>query len=155
MENPKDDPYGNLSSHFRLYHAHDRAGGVLARPMRTLRHPIFLVSVLLFLINQALEQAGVFIPLLFSYLDDLLAMPIVLTIILAAERIYFRNNSFVLPLGWVIGAVVAFSIFFELMLPPFFQKHTADWLDVVAYSVGAVVFHFTINKPLSVSNASF
>jgi hypothetical protein len=122
--------------------------------MHTLRHPVFLVCVALFLINQALEQAGVFIPLLFSYLDDLLAMPIVLTIVLAAERVYFRKENFVLPLGWVVGAVAAFSVFFELMLPPFSQKHTADWLDVVAYTLGAVVFHFTINRPLSVSNSS-
>jgi hypothetical protein len=150
MEDPEDDPDGNLSGHFRLYHAHDRAGGILVRPMRTLRQPLFLACVLLFLINQGLELSSVFIPLLFSYLDDLLAMPIVLTIILAAERIYFRNNNFVLPLGWVVGAVVAFSVFFELMLPPFSQKHTADWLDAVAYSVGAVLFHLIINKPLSV-----
>ncbi|WP_299706216.1 magnesium citrate secondary transporter [uncultured Pontibacter sp.] len=120
--------------------------------MRTLRHPVFLVSVVLFLVNQALEQTGVFFPLLFSYLDDLLAMPIVLTIILAAERIYFRKDDFVLPLAWISGAVAAFSVFFELILPPFSQKHTADWLDVVAYAVGAVLFHFTVNRPLCVSN---
>jgi hypothetical protein len=116
--------------------------------MRTLRHPLFLICVLLFLINQLLEQAHVFIPLLFSYLDDLLAMPIVLTLILAAERAYFGDNSFVLPPAWVVLAILAFSVFFELVLPPFFPKHTADWLDVLAYALGALLFHITINKPL-------
>lgn len=120
--------------------------------MRTLRHPVFLFFALLFLINQALELGGVFIPLLFSYLDDLLAMPLVLTLILAAERTYFRNNSFVLPGSWVAIAVVAFSVFFEILLPPFFPKHTADWLDVVAYTLGGALFYITINKPLSSTN---
>lgn len=117
--------------------------------MRTLLHPVFLICVFLFIGNQALELAGLYFPLLFSYLDDLLAMPIVLTIILAVERIYFQNDSFVMPLAWLAGAVVAFSIFFELLLPPIYSKHTADWLDVVAYTLGALVFQFTINKPLS------
>jgi hypothetical protein len=121
--------------------------------MQTLRHPLFIISVLLFSINQLLEQAHVFIPLLFSYLDDLLAMPIVLTLILAAERAYFGDNSFVLPWAWVVIAVLAFSVFFELVLPPFFPKHTADWLDVVAYTFGALLFHVTINKPLTAPKA--
>ncbi|MBD1397459.1 magnesium citrate secondary transporter [Pontibacter sp. JH31] len=116
--------------------------------MRTLRHPVYLICVLLFMVNQALELAHVFIPLLFSYLDDLLAMPMVLTLILAAERAYFRNGSFVLPWTWVAGAVAAFAFFFELVLPPFSPKHTADWLDAVAYTCGGALFFFTINQPL-------
>ncbi|MDX5481196.1 MAG: magnesium citrate secondary transporter [Hymenobacteraceae bacterium] len=121
--------------------------------MRTLRHPIFLVCALLFLLNQALELALVFIPVLFSYLDDLLAMPIVLTVVLAAERAYFRDNSFVLPWTWVAGTVAAFAIVFEIALPPFSPKHTADWLDAVAYTLGAVLFFFTINQPLRTTDS--
>ncbi|WP_299989871.1 hypothetical protein [uncultured Pontibacter sp.] len=117
--------------------------------MHTLLHPVFLVCALLFVGNQALELAGFYFPLLFSYLDDLLAMPIVLTIILAAERIYFQNDKFVLPLAWLVVTVVAFSVFFELLLPPIYSKHTADWLDVMAYTLGALIFQFSINKPLS------
>lgn len=44
-----------------------------------------------------------------------------------------------MPLAWLVIAIVAFGSFFGLLLPPIFAKHTADWLDVVAYTLGALV----------------
>ncbi|QCR24021.1 magnesium citrate secondary transporter [Pontibacter sp. SGAir0037] len=116
--------------------------------MRTLRHPVFLICLILFCINQVLELAHIYIEYLFSYLDDLLSMPIVLTIILTAERLYFSDNRFVLPWHYTLAAVVLFSIFFEWLFPLFSQRHTADAWDMAAYAIGAVLFHFSINKPL-------
>lgn len=123
--------------------------------MQTLRQPVFLICVFLFVVNQGLERAHIHIPFLFSYLDDLLVMPIVLTLALAAERAYFRDSHFVLPGTYVAGAVGAFSIFFELLLPPFFPKHTADWLDIVAYTLGAILFQLMLNKPTLPKNSRF
>lgn len=116
--------------------------------MQTLRHPVFLSCVLLFLVNQGLELMHIYIPFLFSYLDDLLVMPIVLTLALAAERAYFRNSRFVLPWTYVAGAVLAFGVCFEALLPLISLRHKADLLDVLAYAVGAVLFHLHINQPL-------
>lgn len=116
--------------------------------MRTLRHPVFLLCLLLFCANQALEQSGIYLEPLLSYLDDLLAMPVVLTLILAAERAYFRNSSFVLPLSYTCAAVLLFSIFFEGIFPLVSVRHTADVWDIAAYAAGAVLFHVIINKPL-------
>ena len=54
--------------------------------MRTLLHPVFFTSVILAVLNQLIERQGVFIPLVHSYLDDLLCFPIVLTVGLSAYR---------------------------------------------------------------------
>ncbi|MFD2246708.1 magnesium citrate secondary transporter [Pontibacter ruber] len=116
--------------------------------MATLRHPAFILAVALFCINQALELANVYIRPLHTYLDDLLCMPVILTLALAAERAYFRNNRFVFPFHYIAGAVLGYSICFELLLPQLSPKYTADLLDVVAYTLGAVLFRYTINKPL-------
>ncbi|MCC9138512.1 magnesium citrate secondary transporter [Pontibacter silvestris] len=101
----------------------------------------------MFFLNQALELADVSVWPLHAYLDDLLCMPIVLTIALAAERVYFQNPQYVIPLHYIIGAVVAFGAFFELLLPFIYTKHIADIADVVAYAAGAAIFQLTINKP--------
>ncbi|MBB6609553.1 hypothetical protein H7F15_00750 [Pontibacter sp. Tf4] len=117
--------------------------------MRTLTHPVFIGSLLLFLLNQVLELQQVHIKLLAHYLDDLLCMPVVLTIALTAERLYFRNPAFVFAPVYSVVAVVLFSICFELVLPAFSSKYTADALDMVFYSLGALIFQVTVNKPLN------
>ena len=114
--------------------------------MRTFTHPVFIVCLVLFGLNQLLEWQQIYIAPLHHYLDDLLCMPLVLTIALAAERLYFGNYSFVLPLKYSCWAVLLFSAFFEEFLPRFSSIYTADSWDVLCYSCGAVVFYFTINK---------
>lgn len=114
--------------------------------MKTLQHPLFILSMLLFCLNQALEQAEVYIWPLYTHLDDLLCLPVTLTIILAAERAYFHNPFFILPKRYLLMAVLMFSIVFEGLLPTFAAKYTADAWDVVAYAVGAFVFQLGINR---------
>lgn len=114
--------------------------------MRTFAHPVFICSLALFCLNQLLEWQRIYIAPLHQYLDDLLCMPLVLTVALAAERLYFDNYSFVLPLRYSWWAVLLFSIFFELLLPQLSNVYTADAWDVLCYSCGAMLFHCTINK---------
>lgn len=120
--------------------------------MRTFAHPVFIVCLLLFCLNQLLEWQQIYIALLPAYLDDALCMPLVLTIALAAERGYFGNYSLVLPLKYSVWAVLLFGIYFELLLPLISPVYTSDALDVLFYSIGAIVFQLTINKPLKPAN---
>lgn len=114
--------------------------------MKVLLHPVFIVSVLLFALNQALEQAGVYIWPLYTHLDDILCMPIVLTLILAAERLYFNNPFFTHPKRYLLATVLLFCVVFEWLLPLLSAKYTSDILDVAAYIMGALLFQKTINK---------
>ncbi|MBC5774553.1 magnesium citrate secondary transporter [Pontibacter sp. KCTC 32443] len=116
--------------------------------MRTFAHSLFILCLVLFCLNQLLEWQHLYITPLYQYLDDILCMPLVLTITLATERLYFNNYSFVLPLRYILGAVLLFSICFEVLLPRLSIVYTSDVLDVLSYTLGAVVFHLAINKPL-------
>lgn len=112
----------------------------------TLWHPVFCVSMLLFVLNQTLELAQVYIWPLHTHLDDLLCLPISLTIILAAERLYFQNPEFILPRRYIVLAVLLFGLVFEGILPLLSARYTADIIDVFAYIIGAAIFQASINR---------
>ena len=114
--------------------------------MKTLKHPLFIISIILFGLNQLAEQAELFIWPLHTHLDDLLCLPISLSIILAAERLYFSDQKLTLPKRHLILAVVLFSLIFEGVLPLFSERYTMDAWDIVAYTLGAWIFHKTINS---------
>ncbi|WP_162054045.1 hypothetical protein [Pontibacter pamirensis] len=116
--------------------------------MKSLQHPLFVICILLFCLNRALEQAQVYVWPLYAYLDDVLCMPLTLGIILTVQRVYFQNQSMTIPVRHIIFAVAAFSVCFELLLPLYKLLYTADVLDVVAYALGAFAFHHSMNKPL-------
>jgi len=114
-----------------------------------LRHPLFVISVLLAAGNQLLERSGIFLPIVHAYLDDLLCFPIVLPVGLAAYRFILRDASYTLSHWQVWPAVVLYAVTFEWVLPSYSPIYTADPLDVVAYAVGASAFMLWINRPAS------
>lgn len=118
--------------------------------MQPLLQPLFLISLTAFLVNQGLELLGCSIWPLHLYLDDLLCLPITLSIVLAAEQAYFRNSAFTLPWQYTLASIGLFSFVFEAVLPLLSAKYTADPLDVLFYSIGGVIFHFGINKPIKI-----
>lgn len=120
--------------------------------MKTLRQPYFLLCLTLFVLNQLLEWQQLYFRPLYSYLDDLLCLPLSLTLALAAERTYFHSPKFILKKSHILLAVLLFSIVFEVVLPYFSWTYTADVLDVAAYGLGALFFYLTINKPLKTND---
>jgi len=111
--------------------------------------PYFWFSFLLFSANQLLERFHK-IPLLYSYLDDLLAPGIVLGFALFFfQKVFPADPSFVLDIRLLIAFVLVYSILFEFVFPWTDARHTADYWDIVAYSVGTITFHFWGNRPLS------
>ena len=115
-----------------------------------LRHPLFMLGTALYLfacINRywANWQLPTFIN---SHLADLVDLPLQLTLLLwFMRRIYFRQPSFVLPLSWIIASWVVIAIWFELIMPYFNPRMVADPLDVVAYTLGGLVFWRWMNQP--------
>ncbi|MBA3899460.1 MAG: magnesium citrate secondary transporter [Bacteroidetes bacterium] len=124
--------------------------------MKLLKNKIFLLSSLLFTINQILEKGfGIFIPFIHAYLDDLLCMPVVLTLTLFILRWIIKSPDYTFSKKQVIFALLYFSFAFEVLLPLYSEKYTADVFDVLAYGIGAVIFYKYINKEQSVLNRSF
>lgn len=112
---------------------------------RTLSNPMFLISVVLATTNQILEKGfGIFLPVIHSYLDDLLCFPIVLTLGLAMYR-YFKPN-YQLSAWHIWPTVIVYSVYFEWYLPHTSTVYTADVLDVLMYVLGALIFQRFINR---------
>ncbi|MFM1874878.1 MAG: hypothetical protein RL266_615 [Bacteroidota bacterium] len=111
---------------------------------RTLSNPVFLLAVVLAAINQTLEKGfGIFIPIIHSYLDDLLCFPIVLTLGLAVYRYFWPNYRLT---AWHIWPTLfIYSLYFEWYLPRTSDAYTSDLLDVSMYLIGLTIFGYFIN----------
>lgn len=102
----------------------------------------FWLTTLLFTLNQVLEKYGVVIPYVHSYLDDVLCPGIVLGFALfVQQQLTYRNADYILSKGDIIFFVVWYSLLFEVIFPWFDQRHHSDLVDVLAYSIGALLFY--------------
>jgi len=112
---------------------------------KTLLHPVFIIAVVTAALNQIIEHHGVYIPVVHSYLDDLLCFPIVLTTGLVSYRTVYPWYR----LGpWHIWPLFLFiTIYFEVYLPKISMLYTADPADVLFYLAGIFIFQKTINAP--------
>lgn len=82
------------------------------------------------------------------YLADVLALPLALSAALWLMRhLYFHQPGFTLPAAWVIATWVAWSIWFEGILPTLQPQATADVGDVLAYALGGLIFWRWLNVP--------
>lgn len=116
--------------------------------MTVLKNPHFLLPALLFWVNQYLEKSlKTFIPFIHSYLDDLLAMPVILGITLQAFRwFYSKNECFIFTKTQISIGTAYISFIFEVLLPQWSDRYTADPWDVLCYGLGGVYFYFFINR---------
>lgn len=93
--------------------------------------------------------AGIHSSFLNSYLDDLLAMPLVLGGILAFFRRWvFRSAAFQLSTFQIWSTVAIFSLYFEWLVMYIKPGFTADGWDVLCYALGGLFFQLVINKPM-------
>ncbi|WP_026463172.1 hypothetical protein [Adhaeribacter aquaticus] len=117
--------------------------------MKLLLNPFFIVAISLYVVNKFL------LPLLnlnqyqVPYLNDMLCLPVVLTLALWLQQNLFpRSCRRRLNGAQVIFTVIYFAVIFEGLLPALSDKYTRDYLDVLAYAVGGMVYYFLLNpKP--------
>lgn len=109
------------------------------RPFSSL---VFIVSALLFSIHQILIFTDNSFVILDSYLDDLVVMPIVLTGATVILRVATRNANFNVDVGMIVLAFFMFTVIFEFILPRFSTEYTSDYLDILCYGIGAVLYYF-------------
>lgn len=84
---------------------------------------------------------------LHSYLDDLLAIPVVLGITLQAFRwMNTKNKQLVFSRNQVVVGVVYFGLLFEGLLPAWSSTYVRDPLDLLCYCIGSVYFWVFINN---------
>jgi hypothetical protein len=75
-----------------------------------------------------------------SYFADLLCLPILLSLATFFLQKVRLDEHFQLTIKMIFFVWLYVSIVFEVILPHFSTRYTADIWDVVAYSIGGIVF---------------
>ena len=110
--------------------------------MKTL-NIFFLFAVFIFLSILSLLYFKVNLPeWVTSYGNDFLCMPIVFSICLKAVHLIKKDQSIRLDLVTIITLTTFYAVYFEWYLPKVEPRYTADWLDVVMYFTGALLFYY-------------
>jgi len=81
-----------------------------------------------------------------GYGDDLLCLPLVLSLALTARRLVGRSGSLVLPVSHGLMAVAFFAVLFEVILPVTRAAAVADPRDVFMYVAGFMFFQMYLNR---------
>lgn len=115
--------------------------------MKILLAPAFIVCCLLFVIHQLLQKIlHIRIQLADDYLDNLLVTPILLTFLVVEKRILFRRGpDYVLSKMEIVMATILIAIVSELLFPYLSKDFVTDWVDIVFYISGSLIFYFAIN----------
>ncbi len=110
---------------------------------------LFITSLISFLLHQYLERiAGLHIPAADNYLDPLLLMPILLTLILWERRwLLGMGSSHILSFYHIVGYCLLVALVSEVVFPAVSPTFTSDPWDVVAYMAGSLLFHVFMNSP--------
>ncbi len=74
------------------------------------------------------------------HLNDLIIVPMVLTLSLNVVWILKKDRS--IRLGWIsiLSIFLMYSLIFEYYLPQTMSRYTADWYDILCYFIGSVIF---------------
>ncbi len=103
----------------------------------------FLFSTLLGSFIYTCEKFEILLPKLIRfYVNDFLIIPIVLYISLFVNQKFKRNTNIQVSLLNIIYLSILYSIIFEYWLPKFHPRYTTDFIDVVCYFLGGIVFYF-------------
>lgn len=119
-----------------------------AKELKPLYCAVFITCCLLFLAHQ-ITQRVLQLPIRFAdnYLDNFLATPILLTLLLVERRTLFRYGSgYTLSVAEVCVATAFIAAVGEVLFPYLSDDFTADWLDVPFYVLGSVLFYSTVNR---------
>ena len=107
----------------------------------------FWLTSLTFTLNQFMERAGLVIPIVHSYLDDVLCPGIVLGFALAVQQqLTYRSPGYLLTRGHILFFVGWYGLLFEVLFPLWDSRHHADPWDIVAYAMGALLFQLLGNR---------
>lgn len=90
----------------------------------------------------ASQKLAIPLPLLVNnYLNDLLCIPLVLGALIFIIRKIKHDPKFKLPLGFIFILSSYYAVFFEYYLPKINSRYTSDWIDVVLYFLGGILFY--------------
>jgi hypothetical protein len=107
---------------------------------------VWLAMVLLYSLVLWGRQAGEVPQLVDWYLADLVCLPLVLGLVLMAQRMTGQSLDWTLPWWHGLTGMVAYALYFEGVLPRLNSGAVADPRDALGYLLGWVLFELLINR---------
>jgi hypothetical protein len=116
--------------------------------MEILKSPLFIICTVLFVLHQVLQHVlHLYIPIVDAYLDNLSAMPIILSLLVAERRLLFKRGvGYQMSIIEIILAAVYISIISELLFPLLSSRFVFDWMDFVFFFIGAAMYYISVNR---------
>lgn len=106
---------------------------------------LIIVLTIIFVSNYFLQIIGVSTSFTRNYLDDLLALPIILWLTRTFLRIIYPNQRYhELSFSMLCATFLMVSILFEWLLPKYYEHLTADIFDVFCYAFGVLFYQLFI-----------
>lgn len=113
-----------------------------------------VIASALYLLQLVLKFSKTTVPSWYiSYFSDFLCMPLLLFYALWFLRKIKKSSALILSWKMIFFAWIYVSIVFELLLPKFAHKFTADIFDVLVYGLGGLLY-FVFQKQVIGSNSS-
>lgn len=112
---------------------------------------LFLIILLAFIFHQLGQKLfGISLPMLDSYIDPVLGMPLLLYAHLTERRfLWGLGPKFQLSALETILVTVITALISEFVFPLFTDLFHYDPYDFIAFAVGAILFYFTMNNKKS------
>lgn len=104
--------------------------------------PWFIVLLIIAFTHQLMEKLlRMHIPIIDSYLDPILLMPILLHLLLWEQRLLFKKGDHFV-FSWVQLTILFLVVSFitEYLFPLWQPRFTADFFDVLCYALGTIAF---------------
>lgn len=99
---------------------------------------LLIITLVIFSINQVLQNLGLSTEFMTSYLDDLLFFPISLSVIRLFEN---RNKNYEIPFYHSLIGLIFISVLYEYLVPKIDSRFTADPFDSLYYGLGIIIYH--------------
>lgn len=111
--------------------------------MSLLRSPLFIICLAVFILHQLAQKfLNIHFGLADRYLDNLLAMPVILSLWKAEKTWLFKKDkNYQLSSLEIIMATAHVALITEILFPILSTNFTSDWIDVVFYSTGSLLFY--------------
>lgn len=84
---------------------------------------------------------------IFFYLNDFLVIPIVGFICLHVFWFLKKDKTIRINTFLIFTLVVIYSVYFEVYLPKYSERYTADFWDVICYILGGITFYILQKLP--------
>lgn len=102
---------------------------------------LFSICSTFFLLNMLGLHLEVELPTFFSsHFNDLLCLPIILSICFFVIRSVSRKKNLQISLFSAFSLAAFYSVYFEIYLPEVTTRYTSDVVDVLLYFSGAFIF---------------